>query len=114
MRYAVCGERELSAWYREMYGIPEDVPVFDRARPFTDDEQYTLGNGPDMGDKYWVHVQNTPHEWEDVLRREVRRDEALPEGYNNRVDVVESMATKGKMLIYMHYRPCATGLPDDF
>lgn len=107
-------EVKLSKWFREMYDIPESVPVFDKARLFTEDEYYQTGN-VGCGDWYWVHVTNAPPAWEETLRVDMmERGEpiTLPEGFNNVVEVVDASFSRDRMLVYMHYRPW--GLPTNF
>ena len=106
---------ELSRYFRESYNIPQDVPVFDRAREITEDEMWD-GGMPGCGYWYWVHVTNTPDEWEKELRADLERHKVgftFPQGYNNIVELVDGFSN-GKKMVYMHYRPCAPGLPTDF
>lgn len=115
----------MSAIFREMYNVPEYVPVFDRVAPFL-----SLPPKRDTGRElncayirnmahrlHWVHVVGTP----ETFTRDVEQDLSFefPDGYNNLVDVVPNLLEAGgklqkKYLTYVHYRLCAPGLPTDF
>lgn len=102
----------LSNWFRQMYKISNEVAVFDRVEPISDSNRHTARGTAVF---YWVHVQNSSPAWERELRQDMARrgDEfTLPVGYNNLVDVSES-PIDGKMKVYIHYRLCAPGLPED-
>lgn len=99
----------LSNHFREMYDIPADVAVFDRAEECPRDGK--------MGRRYWVHVENASPDWERVMREDLeeRGEPAIPAGFNNVVDVVEiNRSSDHKVMVYMHYKPGAPGLPTDF
>jgi hypothetical protein len=106
---------QLSSWFRANYEVPAYVPVFDRVRPFTEDESNMAGNALWVpNEHYWVHVQGTPLDWEVRVRQYIRKKGikmTIPEGFNNVVDVYEF---DGEMQVDMHCHPGAPGLPNDF
>lgn len=104
----------LSAHFRRMYDIGNSVPVFDNIQEIDANAEaiYKPIGKLKEGKRFWVHVVNTPETW----KHEVELDQGFvfPPGFNNVVDVVPRWADPQRLIVYMHFRPCADGLPEDF
>lgn len=98
----------LSHFFRAMYDIPNNVAVFDKAMLCPKKLQY-----PDLGTTYWVHVTNMAREWEHDIIDDLWSEDVVPREYNNIVDVMSPSPNDGKVKIFMHYKTCAPGLPQD-